>query len=31
MTEKTIPLLTCRDIAPVAAFYRALGFAVTFE
>ncbi|MFE0688489.1 bleomycin resistance protein [Streptomyces xiamenensis] len=31
MTEKTIPLLTCPAIAPVAEFYTALGFAVTFE
>ncbi|MFE0028231.1 VOC family protein [Amycolatopsis sp. NPDC059021] len=29
MAEKTIPLLTCRTIQPVADFYTALGFAVT--
>ncbi|WP_049579432.1 bleomycin resistance protein [Streptomyces sp. SBT349] len=30
MTEKTIPLLSCRTIQPVIDFYTALGFEVTY-
>ncbi|GAA2430484.1 VOC family protein [Streptomyces macrosporus] len=30
MTEKTIPLLPCREIQPVVDFYTALGFETTF-
>ena len=31
MAETTIPILPCRTLAPVLAFYTALGFAVTFR
>jgi catechol 2,3-dioxygenase-like lactoylglutathione lyase family enzyme len=31
MTERTIPILPCRSIEETLAFYRALGFAVTFQ
>jgi catechol 2,3-dioxygenase-like lactoylglutathione lyase family enzyme len=31
MAEKTIPILPCRSIDETLAFYRALGFAVTFQ
>lgn len=31
MTERTIPILPCRSIDDVLAFYRALGFAVTYQ
>jgi catechol 2,3-dioxygenase-like lactoylglutathione lyase family enzyme len=31
MAEKTIPILPCRSIDDNLAFYRALGFAVTFQ
>jgi catechol 2,3-dioxygenase-like lactoylglutathione lyase family enzyme len=30
-TERTIPILPCRSIDDVLAFYRALGFAVTYQ
>ena len=31
MTERTIPILPCRSIDDVLAFYEALGFAVTYR
>jgi hypothetical protein len=31
MTERTIPILPCKSIEETLAFYRALGFAVTFQ
>ena len=31
MTERTIPILPCRSIDDVLAFYRALGFVVTYQ
>ena len=30
-TERTIPILPCRSIDDLLAFYRALGFAVTYQ
>jgi catechol 2,3-dioxygenase-like lactoylglutathione lyase family enzyme len=31
LTERTIPILPCRSIDDVLAFYRALGFVVTYQ
>jgi catechol 2,3-dioxygenase-like lactoylglutathione lyase family enzyme len=31
MTERTIPILPCRSIDEVLAFYRALGFVVIYQ
>jgi catechol 2,3-dioxygenase-like lactoylglutathione lyase family enzyme len=31
LTERTIPILPCRSIDDVLTFYRALGFAVTYQ
>jgi len=31
VTERTIPILPCRSIDDILAFYRALGFAVTYQ
>ena len=31
MTERTIPILPCRSIDDMLAFYRAMGFAVTYQ